>query len=276
MLNDPPSQQPPPRKTPATKNPQPQRQQVMLHIPSVRPYATYLLIGVYVVLYVAALAVNNLVPANSIELPDVLLYGQYHRLATAMFIHTNLVHVLVTVLTLYLFGTWQERIFGHTRFAAIYLLGGLAGSVLAALLLALTRDSATFVIGASAATTAMLGAELAYLYQHRRLLGERGRSRRYRVLMFGAINLLVGVMYSAGDGAAGMLVLAAWSPVAGVIAGGVLGWFVAPFFNLMKHPDRPDAIRADDINPLNRRYNVFLIYISVLLVILIAATQMAK
>lgn len=271
MLNDPPSQSPAPRKTPAPQK-TPSRQQVMLHIPSVRPYITYVLIGVYILLYVAALAVPNIVPANSIELPDVLLNGQYHRLATAMFLHIHLVHVLVVVLILYLFGTWQERIFGHSRFIAIYLLGGLAGSVLAALLLALTGDSVTFVIGASSATAAMLGAELMYLYQHRRLLGERGRSRRNRVLLFSAINLLVGVMYAAGD----LNTVAAWSPLAGGIGGGVLGWFVTPFFNLMKHPDHPDAIRADDINPLSRRYNVLLIYISVLLVLLIVAAQIAR
>ncbi|MFN8376487.1 MAG: rhomboid family intramembrane serine protease [Anaerolineae bacterium] len=63
---------------------------------------------------------------NSTELSDVLLYGQYHRLATSLFIHNRLVHLLVVLFVLYTFGAWQERIFGHVRFIAIYLLGDLA------------------------------------------------------------------------------------------------------------------------------------------------------
>ncbi len=276
MLNDPPSQTPrPPRKDAAPKSEQP-RQQVMLHIPAVKPYATYVLVGVYVLLFVAALASPTILQNNSVELPDVLMYGQYHRLATSLFLHSNLVHLLVVLFILYTFGAWQERIFGHLRFVAIYLLGGLTGMVLAALLLALTRDMVTAVVGSSSAVGAMLGAEVSYLYQHRRLLGEKGRHRRNRVLMFSVINLLVGILYSAGDTAALPTTLAAWSPIGGVIGGAVLGWYLAPFFNLTKHPDHPEAIRAEDINPLNRRTTFVLIYISVLLALLIVATLLVR
>ncbi|MFN8376486.1 MAG: hypothetical protein U0694_26900 [Anaerolineae bacterium] len=66
------------------------------------------------------------------------------------------------------------------------------------LLLALTHDTIGTVVGASAAVAAMLSAEMAYLYQHRKLLGNKGRDRSQRILLFSAINLLVGVMYSAG------------------------------------------------------------------------------
>lgn len=277
MLNDPPSETPrPPRKeTPPPKSEQ-SRQQVMLHIPAVKSYATYVLLAVYVLLFVTALASPMLVQQNSVELPDVLIYGQYHRLATSMFLHVNLAHLLVVLFTLYTFGAWQERIFGHMRFVAIYLLGGITGMVMAALLLALTSDTVSAVIGSSAAVGAMLGAELTYLYQHRRLLGDKGRSRRNRVALFSVINLLVGVMYSAGESGGLPMTLAAWSPIGGIIGGAVLGWFLAPFFNLSKHPDRPGAIRADDINPLNRRTTFVLIYVSVLLVLLIAATLMVR
>jgi rhomboid protease GluP len=275
MLNDPPSQPQPPNKNVAAKS-DTSRQQVMLHIPSVRPYATYTLIAVYVVLFITALASPAVVQTSHVELTDVAIYGQYLRLLTGMFLHTNLAHLLVILFILYTFGTWQERIFGHLRFIAIYLLGGLGGMVSAVLLLALTRDSVGAVIGASAAVSAMLAAEMSYLYQHRRLLGARGRERRNRVLLFSAINLMVGVIYSTGDTLGMPTTLAAWSPLGGVVAGGVLGWFLAPFFNLTKHPNHPGAIRAEDINPLNRRTTVVLIYISVLLVLLIVATWLVR
>jgi rhomboid protease GluP len=275
MLNDPPSQPQPPNKGAAPKSDAP-RQQVMLHIPSVRPYATYTLIAAYVVLFITVLASPNVLQTSNVELNDVTMYGQYLRLVTGMFLHTNLAHLLVNLFILYTFGTWQERIFGHVRFIAIYLLGGLGGMVLAVLLLALTRDSVSTVIGASSAVGAMLAAEMSYLYQHRRLLGARGRDRRNRVLLFSAINLMVGVIYSTGDTLGLPTTLAAWSPIGGVVAGGVLGAFLAPFFNLTKHPNHPGAIRAEDINPLNRRTTVVLIYISVLLVLLIAATWLGR
>src|SRR6185369_12703666 len=55
--------------------------------------------------------------------------GEYWRLFAPIFLHGSAVHLAVNSYALYILGPTCERIFGWLRFAAIYLLAGLAGSV---------------------------------------------------------------------------------------------------------------------------------------------------
>ncbi|MFN8449479.1 MAG: rhomboid family intramembrane serine protease [Anaerolineae bacterium] len=77
---------------------------------------------------------------------DVVVNGEVYRLLTSMFLHAsiygfrgalvlqNSLHIVFNMYILYVIGTQVERLFGHVRYAAVYLLGGLAGSVLSAAL----------------------------------------------------------------------------------------------------------------------------------------------
>lgn len=56
--------------------------------------------------------------------------GQYYRLLTAMFLHFGVIHLALNMYGLYLLGPELERALGRLRFAALYLLSGLAGSAL--------------------------------------------------------------------------------------------------------------------------------------------------
>lgn len=58
-----------------------------------------------------------------------IILGQWWRLFTAMFLHGGLMHVAVNCWSLYVVGLLVERIFGHGRFAAIYLFSGLMGNL---------------------------------------------------------------------------------------------------------------------------------------------------
>ena len=55
--------------------------------------------------------------------------GQEWRLLTAAFIHFGVIHLAFNMFALYNGGIWTERLYGSTRFAVIYLLSALAGSV---------------------------------------------------------------------------------------------------------------------------------------------------
>jgi membrane associated rhomboid family serine protease len=68
-------------------------------------------------------------------------HGQYYRLLTGMFLHeppsaggTFFLHILFNMWALYVVGPPLEALLGRVRFLAMYLLTGLAGSVLAYLL----------------------------------------------------------------------------------------------------------------------------------------------
>jgi membrane associated rhomboid family serine protease len=55
--------------------------------------------------------------------------GQYYRLITSMFMHYGLIHLFLNMLALYQLGRIVESALGPARFAAVYLLSGLCGSV---------------------------------------------------------------------------------------------------------------------------------------------------
>jgi len=64
--------------------------------------------------------------------PAILNDLHLHRLVTAMFLHDpdTLLHIAFNMYALYVFGRDVELLFGTRRFAIIYFLGGISGSVL--------------------------------------------------------------------------------------------------------------------------------------------------
>jgi membrane associated rhomboid family serine protease len=55
--------------------------------------------------------------------------GQYYRLLTSCFVHFGVLHIGSNMLVLYFVGPSLERVLGWWRFAAVYLISGLGGSV---------------------------------------------------------------------------------------------------------------------------------------------------
>jgi membrane associated rhomboid family serine protease len=95
--------------------------------------------------------------------PDQLTGGSPHALVTpltALFVHGNWLHLLGNMLFLYVFGVMTEERMGRLRFAVFYLVAG--GVALTAYAVA-NAGSATALVGASGAISAVLGAFL-YLF----------------------------------------------------------------------------------------------------------------
>ncbi|CAG1772928.1 partial Rhomboid protease GluP, partial [uncultured bacterium] len=273
MLNDPPPekrrvhpleqppQQPPP--TPDDQPPQPQRHPVTLHIPSVRPTVTYALlainIGIFIIRVLSPALDEQFFLWGANNQTAVLFNGEFYRLFTSMFLHAsiydgaggfamqNSLHLIFNCYILYQVGSSVERLFGHARFAIIYLLGGLAGSIASAVL----GDARSFSVGASGAVFAVMGAQLIYLYQHRKLLGASGRAQMQGVITFMVINFAFGLLTTVGR--AGVRV-DNWAHFGGAFGGVLLAWFIAPLYIVRRHPERPNALLGEDINPLKNRY----------------------
>lgn len=89
--------------------------------------------------------------------------GQPWRLLTAAFIHFGLIHLAFNMYALYNGGMWTERLFGSTRFAVIYLLSALAGSVISG-----WWDASRSSAGASGAVFGVYGALLVYFWRRPR------------------------------------------------------------------------------------------------------------
>ncbi|MBO8140570.1 MAG: rhomboid family intramembrane serine protease [Firmicutes bacterium] len=78
--------------------------------------------------------------------------GEHYRLLTSVFLHADLMHLLLNSYALYLFGPMIERAIGPWRFLVLYLLGGLWGSAAS-----LYFSPLAFSIGASGAIFGLLG-----------------------------------------------------------------------------------------------------------------------
>jgi len=82
--------------------------------------------------------------------------GQWYRMVTGMFFHTQLWHLGLNLWSLWVFGPPLERALGRWRFLAVFLLSGLAGNALQ-----LLAAPYTPALGASGAIFGLIGALLA-------------------------------------------------------------------------------------------------------------------
>lgn len=140
-----------------------------------------------VLIYLAQQIVPG-VTSRFASIPLAVAEGQYYRLFTAMFLHAPgfIMHILFNMLVLWSYGPHVEQAYGSARFAVIYVLGGLAGSVASFAFGACTSAS----VGASGAIFGMVGALVAYLYSRRSRTFVRQHLNG--LLMFIAINVVIG------------------------------------------------------------------------------------
>jgi rhomboid protease GluP len=272
--------QPAPPPPDDENNPRP-RQQVTLHIPTVQPTVTYAIlvtiIGVFIVRAISPDLDRQLYLWGANHQPDVLNGGEFYRLLTSMFLHAsiynpftgdlilgNSLHLIFNAYILYYSGSYVERLFGHTRFAIIYLLGGLTASIASAVL------SNVYSVGASGAVFAVLGAQFIYLYKHRILLGQRARSQMQSLIMMAVFNLLFGALSSIGTGP---VRVDNWAHIGGAIGGLALAWLISPLYIVRRHPEIPNELMAEDINPLKNRMRALSLYAALMIATLIVASR---
>jgi membrane associated rhomboid family serine protease len=119
------------------------------------PVVTYAIMAVCLIVFVAELLLGGM---NGAVFQALVAYGpltstEPWRLLTSIFVHLSILHLLFNMYSLFVFGPILERMLGRGRFAALFFLSGLGGSV-AVLLIA----PGTPVAGASGAIFGLLGA----------------------------------------------------------------------------------------------------------------------
>jgi len=107
---------------------------------------------------------GNFVETNKLVLIEfgqtnlLVMHGWYWQLFSAMFVHVNLVHLVVNMLFLLIFGFRAEELFSKKVYLAIYFTSGLLGNVLS-----LLGGPAMVSAGASGAIFGLFGANVIYL-----------------------------------------------------------------------------------------------------------------
>ena len=97
------------------------------------PVLSYTLIAINVAVFLLQ-AVNPILKFQLALVPVLVADGEYYRLITSAFVHYGLAHILFNMYALYVLGPELERHLGRWRFAALYGLSLLGGSVLVYLL----------------------------------------------------------------------------------------------------------------------------------------------
>lgn len=133
---------------PRTRSWSPQR-------PGGTPVVSYTLIAVNVAVFVMQLASRGLEAKLSLW-PPAVAGGDYYRLITSAFLHYGIVHIAFNMYALYVLGPPLEEHLGKLRFAGLYGLSALGGSVVVYLFSPLNAATA----GASGAIFGLFGATL--------------------------------------------------------------------------------------------------------------------
>lgn len=158
-----------------------------------KPVITYVLIvlNLMVFLYGMLHGNNELIElfGNNYELVQS---GQIYRLFTCMFVHSDIMHILLNMYALYTIGPVVERYYGKGKYLFIYIISGLLGSVFSGVFMSANSIS----IGASGAIFGLLGSICYFTYYYRATLQGILRGSIIPVIV---INLVIGFLSPSID-----------------------------------------------------------------------------
>ena len=156
-----------------------------------KPYVTYSLIGINVLIFILCLFFDIL-PLFAVN-RGFVVRGEYYRLITAIFLHSGIIHLVCNMYSLYVIGSQLESFLGKVRYLVVYLLSGLAGSVLSIFF------GNGFSVGASGAIFGLLGSLVYFGYHFRVYLDGVLKSQIIPLIIF---NLMLGFTIPGIDNAA--------------------------------------------------------------------------
>ena len=140
--------------------------------------------------------------------------GQVWRIFTAMFLHFNLLHIGLNMLSLFFIGPAIEVFYGKWRYLVIYLLSGIIGGIVTFIL-----QPDAFAAGASGAIFGVFGALGVFYIANRRALGAYGTGAISNWIFWLGLNLVFGFSNTG---------IGIWDHIGGLIAGIVISALLIP------------------------------------------------
>jgi rhomboid protease GluP len=185
--------------------------------------ATYLLVGINCAVFVGMVAqgasawmptLDQLMRWGADRPNNVLIYGEWWRIVTAMFVHVGILHLATNMWCLWNLGLLAEPLMGSAGLMAAYILTGAAGNLLSTaynwVWPAHDASGAPFFqagAGASGAVFGIAGALIVLLKSRYLPVPQRELSRlRRSVIYFAAINLVIGFSVNFGSGFTGVAI----------------------------------------------------------------------
>jgi rhomboid protease GluP len=204
-------------QTPSDYPQTPAPQRIQIAVPTAKPIATYVVLGVTVLIYLLQMLGQmynyDIVTALGVKDDGLIRAGQLWRLITPVFLHASILHIGFNMYALFLYGRGIEARFGHARFLLLYFLSGFAGNVLSFLLTAQPS------LGASTAIFGLLAAEAVFIIRNRQLFGTQANRALLNLFFIAAVNLVIGFSTTGVDN---------FGHLGGLIGGWLFSWFGGP------------------------------------------------
>jgi len=189
-------------------------------------FVTNIIIGINVLVFVIVALLNHTIDFTSLQGEYALInagaqynllvaQGQVWRIFTAMFLHFNLIHIGLNMISLFLIGAAVEVFYGKWRYLVIYLLSGIAGGIATYFLSA----PDTVAVGASGAIFGVFGALGVFYIVNRRALGRYGSGAITNWIFWLSLNLVFGFSVPG---------IGIVDHIGGLVAGIVIGALLIP------------------------------------------------
>ena len=161
---------------------------------------------------------------------DAVLAGEWWRLVTAIFLHGSLEHLIGNVIALFVLGLVCEHAFGRVQFAFLFVVAGMAGSLVSML------TSAGPSVGASGAIFGLQGAAIVLFLGHRARLLVRDRRIGVVLIVWAGYAIAQGILTPYVDNGA---------HIGGLLAGMLLGRRLHPVVIEPPSPEVRALIRRE-------------------------------
>lgn len=154
--------------------------------------------------------------------------GQFWRIFTAMWLHFNILHIGLNMLSLFFIGTIVEMFYGKWRYLLIYLLSGIIGGIVTYFAIG-PNDGSTLLAGASGAIFGVFGALGIFFLVNRRAMGAAGTSMIMNRLFWLVLNFAFDFSIPG---------IGIQDHIGGLVAGLILGFIFLPRLRQRPGPRR--------------------------------------
>ena len=197
------------------------------------PPVTLVILALLAAIFVAELRMGALDSRASIVafgalVRERVVAGEYWRLLTAPWLHGGTEHLVGNGIALYILGLVCEAAFGRAQFVVLYVLSGLAGSIVSILL------SAGPSVGASGAIFGLQGAAIVLLRRERDRLLVRDRRVGFVLLIWAVYSIAGGLTETFIDNGA---------HIGGALGGALVALRLHPVVLSPLPPERASAVR---------------------------------
>jgi rhomboid protease GluP len=197
------------------------------------PPVTLVILALLAAIFVAELRMGALDSRASIVafgalVRERVVAGEYWRMLTAPWLHGGTEHLVGNGIALYILGLVCEAAFGRAQFVVLYVLSGLAGSIVSMLL------SAGPSVGASGAIFGLQGAAIVLLRRERDRLLVRDRRVGFVLLIWAVYSIAGGLTETFIDNGA---------HIGGALGGALVATRLYPVVLSPLPPERASAVR---------------------------------